>query len=112
MRELYGVMAGDKIGKGYFVTTGEFTEEAVRFAQDKELILLAGDDLLGKIRTLSEADRCDLIKWVTDGDYTTPTCPRCDVKMVRRKGTDGDFWGCINYGRRPSCRQTFKLRAA
>ncbi len=110
VRELFGVMASDRIQRGYFVTTGEFTEEALCFAQGKEMILLTGRDMLSKINALSESDRTEILRRITAGDYTTPTCPRCDVKMVRRTGSDGDFWGCVNYSKRPSCRQTFKMR--
>jgi restriction system protein len=110
VRELFGVMASDEIQNGYFVTTGEFTEEAARFAQGKEMTLVTGRDLLAKINALPESARSAMLHQVTDGDYTTPTCPRCDVKMVLRTGSDGDFWGCPNYSRRPRCRQTFKLR--
>jgi len=31
----------------------------------------------------------------------TPTCPRCKVLMVARKGRHGDFFGCSNY---PECK--------
>jgi hypothetical protein len=110
VRELFGVMASDKIPSGFFVTTGEFTEEAVRFVQGKEMTLMAGHRLLTEINALPESDRSSILQRVTAGDYTTPTCPRCDLKMVRRTGSSGDFWGCINYSKRPSCRQTFKMR--
>jgi len=110
VRELFGVMASDEIQIGYFVTTGEFTEEAARFARGKEMTLVDGSSLLAEINALPESDRSAILQRVTAGDYTTPTCPRCDVKMVRRTGGGGDFWGCPNYSRRPSCRQTFKLR--
>ena len=91
VRELFGVMASDKIQTGYFVTTGEFSDEAVRFAHGKEMTLIAGADLLAKIAALPELDRSEILQQVTAGDYTTPTCPRCDVKMVRRTGGGGDF---------------------
>ena len=42
----------------------------------------------------------------TKGDFLTPTCPRCSIKMTARKSTrEGRmFWGCTNY---PRCKQTF-----
>jgi restriction system protein len=110
IRELFGVMASDEIPRGFFVTTGEFTEEAARFAQGKKMTLVDGSSLLADINALPESDRSAILQQVTAGDYTTPTCPQCDVKMVRRTGKGGEFWGCPNYSRRPSCRQTFKMR--
>lgn len=32
-------------------------------------------------------------------------CPRCNKKLVLRKGQYGQFYGCINY---PKCRYTMK----
>jgi restriction system protein len=110
IRELFGVMAADSVHTGYFITTGIFTAEAQEFAKGRDMKLVTGSYLLEKLNSLSEADRSELLHQVTAGDYTTPTCPRCDLKMVRRTGPDGDFWGCSNYSRRPSCRQTFKMR--
>jgi hypothetical protein len=110
VRELFGVMAADGIGAGYFVTSGEFTVEALEFARGKAITLMTGNDLLQNIGALPESDRAGLLSDVTCGDYSTPTCPRCDIKMVLRSGPDSQFWGCSNYASRPSCRQTFKLR--
>jgi Restriction endonuclease len=110
IRELFGVMAADRISTGYFITTGGFSAEAHDFAKGRDMKLITGGYLLEKLNSLPESDRSDILQHVTAGDYRTPTCPRCDVKMVRRTGSDGDFWGCPNYSRRPSCRQTFKLR--
>ena len=110
IRELFGVMAADSVNTGYFITTGSFTAEAQEFAKGRDMKLVTGGYLLEKLNSLSGSDRSELLYQVTAGDYTTPTCPRCDVKMVRRTGSDGDFWGCPNYSKRPRCRQTFKMR--
>lgn len=106
VRELLGVMAADKIPEGYFVASGEYTFEALNFAQGKPLTLISGRQLLDMLGQLPETDRADILKEVTVGDYTTPTCPRCDIKMVERRGSNGIFWGCRNY---PRCRQTFNI---
>jgi restriction system protein len=112
VRELIGVLAHDRIGVGYFVTTGDFTAEAVAFSQGQPLKLVTGDYLLERLNSLPESDRVELLRDVTQGDYTTPTCPRCDIKMVLRHGPTGDFWGCPNFRLRwpQKCKQTFKLR--
>jgi len=46
------------------------------------------------------------LKAATEGDYQTPTCPACSVKMVTRKSTTRGrtYWGCRNY---PACKHTF-----
>ncbi len=37
------------------------------------------------------------------GDIIAPSCPRCGGLMKLRRGSRGEFWGCVNY---PSCRGT------
>lgn len=34
---------------------------------------------------------------------STPVCPNCNIPMVLRKGTYGEFYGCRNY---PNCKHT------
>lgn len=111
VRELFGVMAADKVTNGAFFTTGEFTAEAHEWAKDKSLDLVDGREFLTRIGQLEPKLRDDLLARAIEGDYTTPTCPSCDVKMVSRTAGKGNnagstFWGCRNY---PRCRQTFKM---
>jgi hypothetical protein len=110
IRELVGVMTMDGIPTGYFYTTGEFTAEVNELAQGRGLIPINGTRFLADLNSLPEVDRSELLRLATEGDYTTPTCPRCDIKMVRRVGSTGEFWGCLNYSRRPSCRLILKSR--
>ena len=107
IRELYGVMAREGVAEGIFVTTGRFTEEARRFPKGDELHLWDGEQLLAKLKGLPQETQTALLRTVTEGDFTTPSCPSCATKMVERTaGESGDaFWGCRNY---PRCRQTFK----
>jgi len=107
IRELFGVMAREQVAEGVFVTTGEFTAEARSFPKANELHLLDGEDLLKKILALPEDQQAALLSVATEGDFTTPTCPSCAIKMIRRenKKNNTSFWGCSNY---PRCRQTFK----
>lgn len=112
VRELFGVMAAERIQHGVFVTASEFTEEAREFAQGKDLELVDGTTLISFIRKLPLESQQHLSETVFSGDYTTPTCPNCGVKMVLRSARKGpfagsDFWGCPDY---PRCRRTFNLR--
>lgn len=52
--------------------------------------------------------RDDLLKFAFEGGYTTPTCASCGIRMVKRDGKRGAFWGCLNY---PKCRSGFQNRA-
>lgn len=111
VRELLGVMAHEKIEKAFFMASGNFTEEAKQFAQANRITLITGEMLLAMIQRLSDADQKALLAFATDGDYRTPTCPTCGIKMRHVPGTSGrpDFWGCQNY---PRCRQKLGMRAA
>lgn len=99
VRELYGVMAADGIPHGMVFTCGEFSADAERFAENKSVDLVSGPHLLALIGELSPEAQSLLLKEITAGDYTTPTCPGCRVKLVRRESERGAFWGCVNYPR-------------
>ena len=60
-------------------------------------------------RPFPPALRQALLAFATEGDWTTPTCPSCGVKMAARDSSRGRFWGCIRY---PKCRATLPMRTA
>ena len=47
VRELYGVMAARGAAGGFVVTSGRFTEEATRFADDRNIRLIDGPSVGG-----------------------------------------------------------------
>lgn len=111
IRELLGVMAHEKIEKAFFMASSQFTDEAKAFAKTNRITLIDGAMLVAMIKRLSDAQRQALLAFATEGDFTTPTCPSCGIKMRRVPGKSGkpDFWGCQNY---PRCRQMIGVRAA
>ncbi len=106
LRELRAAMTAGSIAEGVMVTSGRFTPEAVTFAAKENIQLLDGAGLLAKIADLPPETGLALLKFATQGDFLTPTCPACSIKMASRKSTQGGrtFWGCLNY---PRCKQTF-----
>jgi restriction system protein len=99
VRELRGAM-GDAVDKGVFVTPGTFTEEAQAFARKNRIELIDGAALLEKITAALAPETSEaLLKQVTEGDFLTPTCPSCNVKMTwRADGTERrKSWGCVNH---------------
>jgi restriction system protein len=108
VRELLGVMAHNGVSKGIFLATGAFTREAVEFASASPIELVTGQDFLAKINELPADFKDELLREATKGDYLTPSCPSCGIKMVKRSGSRGEFWGCQNY---PRCRQRFARSA-
>lgn len=106
VRGLHEAMATAKVGEGVLVTSGKFTQEARAFAGKEKISLVDGDELLAKITALLPEKGFALLELATSGDFLTPTCPACAIKMIKRKSTarGRPYWGCRNY---PGCKNTF-----
>ncbi|MDR3483151.1 MAG: restriction endonuclease [Burkholderiaceae bacterium] len=104
LRELLGVMTHEKVKRGIFITTAGYTKDAATFGSANPIQLLDGAAFLAKLKELPEARQKALLDFAFDGDYKTPTCPSCGIKMIRREGKKGAFFGCRNF---PRCRRTF-----
>lgn len=107
VRELLGVMTSQKVARGIFLTTSSFTKDATAFAGANPIKLLDGSGFLQKIQDLPEFAKLDLLNFAFAGDYSTPTCASCGVKMVRRESKRGPLWGCVNY---PRCKCHFAIK--
>lgn len=101
VRALWGAKDHFSAKLAIFYGLSGFSEGAQKFAAEKYLKLVSGEDLLVQIKSLDAEQQKELLAYVTRGDYYTPTCPKCDIKMVRREGSGGktDFWGCQNFRR-------------
>jgi restriction system protein len=106
VRELRGAMASGNVGEGVLVTSGKFTQEARDFAGKEKISLIDGTELVGKIAALVPEKALALLEFATEGDFVTPTCPSCEIKMISRRSTTQGrtYWGCRNY---PACKHTF-----
>lgn len=98
VRELRGVMAPNG-----------FTDEARAFAAENRITLLDGKFFLAMLERLPEPLRQQLLDFATEGDWTTPTCPSCGVKIAARDSKRGRFWGCTHF---PRCRARLQMRSA
>jgi restriction system protein len=107
LRELLGVMAHEKVGRGIFITSGVFSADAHAFGAANPIQMLDGPAFLKKITDLPPERSLALLSYAFDGDYTTPTCASCGIKMVRRASKRGEFWGCTNY---PRCKSVFNIK--
>jgi restriction system protein len=105
MRELLGVMTANKVPRGTFVTSSTFNNDATQFAAENRIHLIDGKHFLKQIIERPQWDQERLLKVATEGDYLTPTCPNCGIKMVARENNKdkSKFWGCLNF---PRCRFT------
>jgi len=114
VRELYGVISAKRVAGGFVVTSGDFTEDACRFADGREVQLINGRELQTTIRAqarnMSRAIRPAVADSVTAVTSATPTCPLCSAPMVMRLARNGplagkNFWGCSSFAQ-ANCRGT------
>lgn len=113
VREFYGVMTARGVAGGYFVTSGEYTEEAKTFAQGLNLTLIDGRKLRQMIDVASKTIAVSAPSPAptpapSQPAATSPVCPKCSSEMkkrVARQGTNAgkEFWGCVAY---PKCNGT------
>ena len=100
VRDFAGALM-DKLsqGKGIFITTNIFTTEAVKFAEDKPIELVDGDELLRLVKLANKEN--EIIE-----NKETDICPKCGGMLREENGKFGKFIGCSNY---PKCRFTKKI---
>jgi restriction system protein len=107
VRELYGVMAAEKVAGGYVVTSGTFTRDAKEFASGRNIELMDGPALERLLRDGNSAAMVPADRMREKGESIPepPTCPKCRTPMVLRTAKQGSrkgasFWGCAQY---PKC---------
>jgi restriction system protein len=106
VRELQAVLKAQNVAEGVFISSGRFTREARDFAAKENINLIDGSEFLLKIASLETEQSAALLKLATSGDYLSPTCPPCGVKMLPWASTEGGrkYWRCRNY---PRCKHSF-----
>jgi hypothetical protein len=110
VRELYGVMAAERVTGGYVVTSGTYTKDAREFASGRNIELVDGGALSALLRNSQNNAPAPSSSRVAAKSSATrmPMCPTCKTPMVMRTAKRGSnvgssFWGCAQY---PKCRQT------
>ncbi len=107
VRELYGVMMAKKVSLGIIVTSGDYTEDARQFANDKPIQLIPGKQLLNLIAEGQNSGN------ICESNSENVICPKCGSDMVLRVAKKGKyagqkFWGCSKY---PNCRGILAYKA-
>jgi restriction system protein len=110
--EFYSAMLKwPSLEKGYFITTGSFSDEARKFASDKPLVLIDGERLTDFARIAESIDAArgwsSLQNNLSEVGYT---CPICGSHMLLRTVESNphavaQFWGCSSY---PACKGTLR----
>ena len=117
VRELFGVMTAEEADRAIFITSGVYTEEALRFAGGKPLELVDGAQPAEMMRrfqqSLKEALEPSTLMvaavpvaqpFVETEVPGRPHCPRCGSDMVLRRAKKGahagrEFWGCSMFSK-------------
>jgi restriction system protein len=115
VRELFGVMAGEQADRAIFITSGIYTDEALRFATGKPLELVDGAQLAQMLRQVQSSLRPGLVTPTFPGSAPNqtplsaaaparPKCPSCGSDMVLRRAKKGPnagrgFWGCSTFSK-------------
>lgn len=66
VRELLGAMTHENVPRGIFVTTGEYTQDALDFAKQHPIILITGEMLINDIFSCSDDARTRLMNAATE----------------------------------------------
>ncbi|MBU1737110.1 MAG: DUF2034 domain-containing protein [Proteobacteria bacterium] len=108
IRELFGVMASQGAQKGIVISSGEFTKDAIDFANSNSVELINGTKLLAMIGEVKKEHRIEKPSSVLEN--VKKGCPACGAEMVLRIAKKGQhagskFWGCSNF---PTCKKTEK----
>jgi restriction system protein len=112
VRELYGVMAAERVAGGYVVTSGTFTRDAKGFASGRNIELVDGKGLDALLWDGKRSRSAVAVTQVAASVVPSkPLCPSCKTPMVFRTAKQGSrkgssFWGCAQY---PKCRQTVAI---
>ena len=117
VRELYGVMAHENAQRCILITSGIYTDEALRFSEGKPMELVDGAQFATMMRDYQAATGGRELRpraaanIATATAPTRPTCPACNSRMILRRAKTGpnagrEFWGCSTY---PKCRGIVNL---
>ena len=99
-------MARQGMEKGFYMCRAGFDEDAVAQAARRDITLVDGQVLLHMIQRLPPAAQASLLDFATEGDWATPTCPVCNIKMAVRHKETKQYWRCPNAR---TCEQRMKL---
>lgn len=109
VRELYGVVCAQDVSRGILLCNTAYTDDAKAFAKTAPRLLLGDLSWIQqKLEGIPKERRFHLASKFLLPDFDVPSCPQCEIKMVRREGRNGPFWGCVKYSR--GCRSTLHWR--
>ena len=100
-------MAELGISRAFFMGAWSFDEAAQAAAKPPQIMLVDDRMFLSMINRLPHAESQRLLNLAVEGDYTTPSCPACGLKMIPRQNEQGRYWGCRAF---PRCKSTLGMQ--
>jgi restriction system protein len=115
VRELFGVLVAEKAHRAVLITSGVYSDEAIRFAEGKPIDLIDGAQLTQMLRQFQQVLKqsiepsmasitTTLQPVLMDKIPARPNCPLCGNSMVLRRAKKGahtgrEFWGCSTFSK-------------
>ncbi|MDO6385915.1 restriction endonuclease [Uliginosibacterium sp. 31-12] len=96
------------VERAFFMGAWRFSSAAKEFARGQQITLVDDRMFLALLGRLPQESSQRLLNLAVEGDYTTPTCPGCLLKMIPRQNGQGRYWGCRAY---PHCKHTLGMHA-
>lgn len=98
VRDLFGAMQHEHASSAMVLTTGQYSEAATKWAENKPIRLWGAEQLIAGTPQAA-------IRPTTITAASEQRCPSCGLDLVRRtnRRTQDVFWGCSGY---PTCRFT------
>lgn len=107
IRELQGVVAAENLRLGLVMYSGKLSKGANDFINRPTVTIKqqGTKQIFEQIQRLDIERQQQLLDATIVGDYLTPSCPNCDVKLVIKKAKKSgkEFKACPNF---PRCRYT------
>jgi hypothetical protein len=110
IREFFGVVIAEYATRGIFVTAGDYTRDALEFAEGKPIEMIDGprlNALLAESLLQPGDDLLNVPFWAPffaiekSVRVVKPCCPFCKSSMALRRSPHGEFWGCRAF---PKCK--------
>lgn len=98
IRDVYGTMIAENADAAFIVTTGKVSQQSRDWIGDKPIHIFTSKDLKGWTEHL----KLKIPKSFKVDERSTPFCPKCKAKLVKRRAKKGYkkgkyFWACSRY---------------
>lgn len=98
IRDVYGTMIAENADAAFVVTTGKVSQQSKDWIGEKPIHIFTSKDLKGWTEHL----KLQIPKSFKVSEKSTPFCPKCKAKLVKRIAKKGYrkgkyFWGCSRY---------------